>query len=196
MPRISAARHASTATTFDRGIGPLPERPRQLRTSNRAVRQCEQGRHVMSKNSKNMKIVSFDGPPCPRCGCPTEIREHERITEKELARPFYYSRWYNCRNEKCQTNIIHADEFKVRIESKAQRPHDTATTTERRNTAEWQVRRIPPDKCPSPATEPDAVFVKNGFKASLCLECAHVDLIRANEDHRPCTLCGAKPSLP
>jgi hypothetical protein len=90
----------------------------------------------MSKKSKNMKIVGFDGPPCPRCGCPTEIREHERISEKELAKQFYYRRWYNCGNAKCQTQIIHADEFKVFNENKAQRPHDVvATPTERRDSA-------------------------------------------------------------
>jgi hypothetical protein len=76
----------------------------------------------MSKKSKNMKIVGLDGPPCPRCGRPTEIREHERITEQELARPFYYRRWYNCPNNSCDTKIIHADEFKVWNKNKAQRP--------------------------------------------------------------------------
>jgi hypothetical protein len=150
----------------------------------------------MSKNSKNMKIISVDGPPCRRCGCPTEIREHERITEKEVAKPFYYRRWYNCRNKKCQTNIIHADEFKVWNGSEAPRPHDVATTTERRDCPELEVRYTPPDNPPSSLIKSHAVFVKDGFKASLCLQCAQVDLIPANEDHRPCTFCGAKPSLP
>ena len=95
----------------------------------------------MSKKSKNVKIVSLDGPPCPRCRCPTEIREHERITEKELAKQFYYSRWYNCGNAKCQTTIVHADEFKVWNENKAQRPHDVATPSEHRDNApELQLR--------------------------------------------------------
>jgi hypothetical protein len=30
-----------------------------------------------SKNSENVKIVGFDGPPCSRCGHPTEIREYK-----------------------------------------------------------------------------------------------------------------------
>ena len=86
--------------------------------------------------SKNMKIVGFDGPLCPRCGHPTEVREHERITEKELARPFYYSRWYNCPNRKCKTAIIHADEFKVCNEKEAQPLHDVVMTpTEHRDSA-------------------------------------------------------------
>jgi hypothetical protein len=106
-------------------------------------RRTARGRRAaMSKNSKNMKIVSFDGPPCPRCGCPTEIREHERITEKEIAKHYYYSRWYNCGNAKCQTNIIHADEFKVWNENKAQRPHDVATPTEQRDHAPGLLDRM------------------------------------------------------
>jgi hypothetical protein len=62
---------------------------------------------------KNTRIVGFDGPPCRRCGRPTEIREHERITEKELAKPSYYTRWYNCRNQNCRTTLIMPPEFKV-----------------------------------------------------------------------------------
>jgi hypothetical protein len=39
---------------------------------------------------KNTKILSLNGPPCPRCGHATEIRGHERITEKELASSAIY----------------------------------------------------------------------------------------------------------
>jgi hypothetical protein len=148
----------------------------------------------MSKNSKNMKIVDLDGPPCPRCGCSTEIREHERITGKELARPFYYSRWYNCQNRNCKTKLIMPPEFRVWNKAEAHHMHDELTTpTEDGDSPELEVRYAPPDDPPSPPIKLDAVFVKNGFKASLCLECAHVDLIHANEDHKPCTLCGAMP---
>jgi hypothetical protein len=71
---------------------------------------------------------------------------------------------------------------------------------------EWEVRytspdkispnRISPNEPPSPPIKSNAIFVKNGFKASLCLDCGQVDLIPANEDHGPCTICGAEPSLP
>jgi hypothetical protein len=146
--------------------------------------------------AKNTKIVSLNGPPCPRCGCPTEIREHERITEKELAKQFYYSRWHNCPNRKCKTTIIHAVEFKVWKEDQAQQLQDAVTTpVEHRNSAESEVPYVPPDSSPPPPIESSAVFVKNGFKASLCLECGQVDLISVNEDHRPCTVCGAEPVL-
>jgi hypothetical protein len=30
-----------------------------------------------------------------------------------LARPFYYTRWYNCRNRDCTATLIMPDEFKV-----------------------------------------------------------------------------------
>lgn len=149
----------------------------------------------MSKKSNNMKIVGLDGPPCPRCGCPTEIREHERITEKELAKPFYYSRWYICRNRDCTTTNIMPQEFKVWNENKARRPDDVVTTpTKRPDSGEGQVHYVASNKASSPPIKSSAVFVKKGFKASLCLECAQIDLIPDNEDHRPCTLCGAKPT--
>jgi len=67
----------------------------------------------MSKKSKNVKIVGCDGPSCPQCDYPTEIREHVRVTENELAKPFYYSRWYICRNRGCTTTTIMLEEFKV-----------------------------------------------------------------------------------
>jgi len=50
------------------------------------------------------KIVGENGDPCPRCGKPTEIREHREVTEKQLQQPFYYSRWFYCTNRRCRTN--------------------------------------------------------------------------------------------
>jgi hypothetical protein len=97
--------------------------------------ECEED-HAMTKKSKNVKIVSLDGPSCPRCCGPTEIREHERITAKELAKHYYYRRWYNCPNDNCDTKIIHADEFKVWNKNKAPSPHAVVTTpTEHRDSA-------------------------------------------------------------
>jgi hypothetical protein len=146
--------------------------------------------------AKNTKIVSLNGPPCPRCGCRTEIREHERITEKELARPFYYRRWYNCPNKDCKTTQIMQPEFRVWSENEAPRLHELVKApTEDGDSAESDVPYVPPDSSPSPPINPEAVFVKKGFKASLCLECGQVDLIPDNEHHKPCPVCGAEPSL-
>jgi len=61
----------------------------------------------------NRVHLPIEGPPCPRCQHPTEVREHKAITAKELARPFYYSRWYNCANRNCRTTLIMPEEFKV-----------------------------------------------------------------------------------
>ena len=59
-------------------------------------------------------IKSLDGPPCPGCGCATEVRKYERIGPKQLMRPLYYSRWYCCMNKHCRTTLIMPEEFKVR----------------------------------------------------------------------------------
>ena len=58
-------------------------------------------------------IVGSSGDPCPRCGRATEIREHRYITAKELRRPFYYSRWFFCRNPRCKTSTIVLPEYRV-----------------------------------------------------------------------------------
>jgi hypothetical protein len=47
-------------------------------------------------------VVEGDGDPCPRCGQPTQIREHDAFRE-HLAQPLYYTRWFCCRNPKCKT---------------------------------------------------------------------------------------------
>jgi len=62
---------------------------------------------------RQSRIVSEDGVPCPRCGRPTQIREHVEIKPKHRAQPFYYSRWYNCAHDDCATTLIMREEFKV-----------------------------------------------------------------------------------
>ena len=62
---------------------------------------------------KHYRVVGYDGVPCPRCGRPTQIREHPHIGEKQLRQPFYYSRWFNCINNKCKTTLYMLDEYKV-----------------------------------------------------------------------------------
>jgi hypothetical protein len=71
--------------------------------------------------------VSSSGVPCPRCGRATEIREHRYVTAKELRRPFYFCRWFYCRNPRCKTTTIVLPEHRV---------HNAATLEmERRMTA-------------------------------------------------------------
>ena len=67
----------------------------------------------MSKKKKTYIIVSENGPPCPRCRRHMQVREHDRIREKQLRQPFYYSRWFRCMHKGCKTTIVHREEFKV-----------------------------------------------------------------------------------
>jgi hypothetical protein len=67
----------------------------------------------LRKIPKNTRVLDEDGPPCPRCSVFTEIREHIKIRDKELKRPFYYSKWFNCVNKDCKTNLIMPDEFRI-----------------------------------------------------------------------------------
>lgn len=62
---------------------------------------------------KRYRVIGREGTPCPRCGQPTEVRVHTEITERERRRPFYYSRWFNCVNERCLTKLIMPPEFIV-----------------------------------------------------------------------------------
>lgn len=63
---------------------------------------------ITSKNrdAGNTRSLGIVGPPCRRCGVATEVREHKVIREKELSRPFYYRRWFNCINVLCPTQLI------------------------------------------------------------------------------------------
>jgi hypothetical protein len=58
-------------------------------------------------------VVDNDGPNCPRCKRPMQIREHKRVGEKQLRQPYYYSRWFNCTHQDCQTTLVMKDEFRV-----------------------------------------------------------------------------------
>jgi hypothetical protein len=95
------------------------------------------------KANRNTIVVGNDGPPCHRCGCATEIREHKVIGPKELRRPFYYSRWYNCANRACRTNLIMPDQFRVFPESEVPQPSES----ERRLEAIQQQLTPPGEAC-------------------------------------------------
>jgi hypothetical protein len=57
----------------------------------------------------------------------------------------------------------------------------------------WEVRFIPGTKSGWPPTpKPDATVVPPGMKASICLTCGHVKLIKVTDEHKDCTLCGDK----
>jgi hypothetical protein len=58
-------------------------------------------------------IVSGNGPACPRCGRPTQVRRHDRIRPKQLRQPFYYKRWFYCKHNDCRTTLYMQEAFKV-----------------------------------------------------------------------------------
>ncbi len=62
---------------------------------------------------KRYVVVDVAGIACPRCGRPTQVREHSEVTSRHKNQPFYYRRWFNCTAEDCQTTLIMRDEFKV-----------------------------------------------------------------------------------
>ena len=64
-------------------------------------------------NGKRFSVIGNDGDPCPRCGEPTQIREHGELRERHRRQPFYYSRWFYCTNERCITTVIHSSRYVV-----------------------------------------------------------------------------------
>lgn len=65
----------------------------------------------MSK--KQYRVVREQGEKCPRCMLPAQEREHVEISERELNRPFYYSKWWSCQNRACATTVFMRDEYRV-----------------------------------------------------------------------------------
>jgi hypothetical protein len=61
----------------------------------------------------NHIIVENKDVACPRCNVLAEAREHNGISEKILRQPFYYMKWFNCRNHNCKTSIFMLDTYKV-----------------------------------------------------------------------------------
>jgi hypothetical protein len=69
------------------------------------------------KNSKHKTgphlVIPGHGDPCPRCGVPMQIREHNGIGEKQLRQPFFYTRWFCCMNLRCKTTVVMPERYKV-----------------------------------------------------------------------------------
>lgn len=67
----------------------------------------------MSNRRKRRRVLDEKGPPCPRCTRLMQVREHKEVSERELRRPFYYSRWYRCMNGNCKTTLVMPPEFRI-----------------------------------------------------------------------------------
>jgi hypothetical protein len=106
---------------WDRGVSNVAdekdwfERDRTARWFNRplpAKPTHQQQRKPKSGNGKTIIIPGY-GDPCPRCGVPMEIREHNGVGEKQLRQPYYYTRWFYCMNKNCKTKPVMPERYKV-----------------------------------------------------------------------------------
>jgi len=43
-----------------------------------------------------------------------QIREYSNLTDKDLHRPCFYTRWFCCRNKSCRTTLVMPERYKVR----------------------------------------------------------------------------------
>lgn len=65
------------------------------------------------RERKKRIIIAGDGDPCPRCGKPMQIREYDRVDEKQLIRQsFFYARWFCCMNRSCKTTLVMPERYK------------------------------------------------------------------------------------
>jgi len=76
------------------------------------------------KRWQRQHTVSLNGDPCPRCHQPTEVHQHNRIKQKHLNQPYYYSRWFVCVNPKCRTEKIMLERYRVYRDIEAQQTYD------------------------------------------------------------------------
>jgi hypothetical protein len=68
---------------------------------------------MIRRSRKSFVVVAGEGPPCPRCARPTQIREHDRIKAKHLRQPYYFTRWFYCTNARCKVTLHMEERFKV-----------------------------------------------------------------------------------
>jgi hypothetical protein len=81
------------------------------------------------ERQQNYRVVGQHGVLCPRCRQPTEIREHILLTKRHLRQPYYFSRWFYCRNPSCPVTLHMSEAFKVRRPNHEQTSR-TATAVE------------------------------------------------------------------
>ena len=107
----------------DRKGAAMPGSNRNLEMAIRRLRRW-------SQQDKKYCVVGHDGLPCPRCRQPMEIREHVLITKRHLQQPYYFSRWFYCRNPRCPVTLHLSEAFKVRRLNNEQTSR-TATAAEK-----------------------------------------------------------------
>jgi hypothetical protein len=70
------------------------------------------GREMKRRRRKPIVILG-DGDSCPRCGVPMQIREPDRIDDRQRHQHFFYTRWFCCMNRQCKTTLVMPVRYKV-----------------------------------------------------------------------------------
>jgi hypothetical protein len=106
---------------WDRGVSNVADekeqfgRDRAARWLNRpqTAKPTRQQQHKPKSGNGKTTVIPGDGDPCPRCGVPMEIREHNGVGDKQLRQPFYYTRWFYCTNKSCKTTTVMPERYKM-----------------------------------------------------------------------------------
>jgi hypothetical protein len=77
------------------------------------ARPTRQQHHKPRSRKGKTIVIPGDGDPCPRCGLPMEIHEHDSIGDKQLRQSSYYKRWFCCTNNSCKTREVMQEQYKV-----------------------------------------------------------------------------------
>jgi hypothetical protein len=103
----------------DRNIRETAYRRREKRLARKFTKEEQRRKRWIGSRKSNRRftssyvIVPGPGIPCPRCGRPTQIREHRTITERHRRQPYYFTRWFRCMHRACHTTLIMCNEYKV-----------------------------------------------------------------------------------
>jgi hypothetical protein len=106
---------------WDRGVSNVAdekeqfERDRAARRLNRPQIAKPDATATAKPKSGNGKttVIPGDGDPCPRCGVPMQIREHNGVGDKQLRQPFFFARWFCCMNKSCRTTLVTPERYKL-----------------------------------------------------------------------------------
>ncbi len=94
-----------------------PDQLRRIKQLAAARYMARRGKNAspnrFNRSKWNRVIVPGDGPPCPRCRRPMQIREHRHVTAHLARKPYYFRRWYYCTYQDCKTEFVMPNEFKV-----------------------------------------------------------------------------------
>jgi hypothetical protein len=90
-----------------------PGKPTRQQYSPQPAKTTRQQPHKPKSGKGKTTVIPRDGDPCPRCGVPMEIHEHNSVGDKQLRQRSYYTRWFRCANKSCKTTQIMPPRYKV-----------------------------------------------------------------------------------